>query len=276
MRLWRFINIYSIDVALGAVAGCAFFAAIFDVSLLLHAYLSLGLIVWMIYTVDHLVDARNSTGEPSTERHRYHKRHSRLLTLSVIVAGVVVAFEAFYVRKPVLFAGIGLTVLVMGYLVLQATLKFAKELAGAMLYTSGILAGPWSILDRPLAQPEMGLIVLFGMTAFINLLLFSWFDLETDRKDNHVSFATIFGERITQWAIAVCFAFVGGAGALLVVTFPGYMIPIVVMLLMNVLLYLTFQYRAYFMVDDRYRRLGDLVFLIPGSYLFYTHALEWF
>ena len=126
MRFWQYVNILSIDVSLGAVVGCAFFARILGISLLPHAMISLGLIVWVIYTVDHLVDAYHSQALPATERHRFHKRHAKQLLMAAIVAGILIAGEVFLVRKPVLFAGMGLGILVIAYLLLQASLKFAN------------------------------------------------------------------------------------------------------------------------------------------------------
>ncbi len=274
MSIWKYINVLSLDIALGAVVGCAFFAQVFGVSLLPHAYISLGLIVWMIYTVDHLVDARRSA-EPSTHRHRFHKEHSRLLTMAVMVVAVIVAFEAFYVRKPVLIAGFGVAMLVMGYLMLQARLTYLKEATGTILYTAGIVAAPWSLMDRSVSLPEVGLVLLYGMTACINLLLFSWFDRETDTMDGHISFATTFGDARTQQTISAVFLVVSVTGSLLIVWFPTLAFPIALIMVMNALLYLTFRFPDFYRTDDRYRRIGDFVFLIPGLYVLYTYGLEW-
>lgn len=275
MKAWRYINILSLDVAAGAMTGCAFFARIFGISFLLpHALISLGLIVWIIYTVDHLIDARHATGEPSTERHRFHKRYSKTLMVVLVFAFIVVTLEAFYVRKPVLFAGIGIAMLVVGYILLQANLKFSKEVIGALLYTAGVLVGPWSLLDRAVNEPELLMVSLYFVTAMINLMLFSLIDCDSDLVDKRASFATIFGARATQAVIATGFIIVAGLCAVLEIKFSDYTGAMVTILTMNALLFVTFRYREYFRVDDRYRRIGDLAFLIPGIYLI-GYALEW-
>jgi hypothetical protein len=275
MRAWRYINILSLDVAAGAMTGCAFFAQIFGISLLPHALISLGLIVWIIYTVDHLIDARRATGQPSTERHRFHKRHGKTLMAAVAIAVVVVVFEAFYVRKPVLFAGVGFAILVVGYMVLQTSLKSTKEVIGALLYTAGVLVGPWSLLDRVISVAELLLISLYFVTAMINLMLFSLIDRDYDLLDKRESFATIFGARATQTVIVIGFTIVAGLCIVLEISFSDYTGAMTTILTMNVLLLITFRYRDYFRVDDRYRRIGDLAFLIPGIYLLHEYALEW-
>ncbi len=275
MNPWRYINILSLDVAAGAMAGCAFFARIFGIVLLPHALISLGLIVWIIYTVDHLIDARRATGEPSTDRHRFHKRHAQTLMALLVIAGIVVMLEAFYVRKPVLFAGIGVAILVLAYIALQASLKYAKEVIGALLYTAGVLAGPWSLLDREISAPELMLILLFGITAMLNLMLFSLIDRDSDLVDKRASFATIYGEKATKEVLVLGFALVAAICGVLIVTFSSFAGPTITILTMNILLFATFHYREYLRKDDRYRRIGDLAFLIPVFYLLHGYALEW-
>ena len=263
MRLLYYLNILSIDVGVGAMVGCAFFAKIFGVRLLPHALVSLGLIVWIIYTIDHLMDASNSVGTPATARHRFHKQHARKLLVVVILAAIVVAIEAFLVRKPVLFAGLCVAAMVVGYLLIQARLKFFKEVVGAILYSAGILAAPWSLLTRPLTQIEIGLIALLVLTAYVNLMLFSLFDIQTDKQDNHSSFATEFGEKISSTFLIAAFVMAGLLCVTLISAYPTDLATVLALGIMNAFLFVTFLYQGYFAVDDRYRRLGDAVFLFP-------------
>lgn len=267
MRVWRYINILSVDIAVGAMAGCAFFAHLFGIVLLSHGLLSLGLIVWIIYTVDHLADANRSEGEPSTERHRFHKRWRMPLKAGVILAAIIVGTEAFFVRKPVLYAGLGLGVLVIFYLMIQSRLRIFKELAGAMLYTAGVLAAPMSLLTRPLLDGERSLIILFAFTAFVNLLLYSWFDQANDEQDGHVSMATVLGQKATGRIIIIVFLAVAVMGMLTILRCPAFAMPAMVLLAMNAILFVPFQFRDYFGQEDRYRVVGDLVFLLPALYL---------
>lgn len=267
MRVWRYINILSLDIAVGAMTGCAFFAHLFDVVLLSHGLISLGLIVWIIYTVDHLVDANRSESEPSTERHRFHKRWRIPLKAGVVLASILVGIEAFYVRKPVLFAGLGLGIVVIVYLFFQARLKMFKELTGALLYTAGVLTAPLSLLTRPLIEAEWSLIALFTLTAFANLLLYSWFDQSNDEQDGHVSMATVLGQKATGRIIIMTFLVAATLGILTIFRDPTFAYPAFVLLSMNALLFIPFQFRSYFSQKDRYRIVGDLAFLVPALYL---------
>lgn len=228
---------------------------------------SLGLIVWIIYTVDHLVDARKSTGVPATERHRFHQRNAIPLTGAVIIAGAIIALEALFVRKPVLYAGLGVAILVVIYLLLQAGLRFFKEIAGAILYTAGIVAAPWSLAGHPLSSAEWMLIKLFACVALTNLLVFSWFDRETDTLDNHHSFATTFGSRATRLFILALALLIGALSAEMILSESMYTGAVATLMTMDAILLCILLLPGYFSRDDRYRRLGDSIFLIPLVYL---------
>jgi hypothetical protein len=262
MRIWSFLNILSIDVALGAISGCAFFSAVLETPLRPHAYLSLGLIVWIVYTIDHLLDAARSSTEPSTQRHQFHKRHASPLTAAVVVAATLVTVEAFLVRKPVLFAGLGIAALVIVYLWLQASLKFYKEVAGAVLYTAGVVAAPWSLLGRPLHREEWIIVAVYVGTAYVNLLLFALMGSESDKRDGHPSIATQLGYVRTRKIIGTAILFIMlGIGLLI---FQGSTWAAIVLLLMNAAHLIFFRWPGYFMEHERYRRLGDLVFILPA------------
>lgn len=270
MGLWRIANILSLDVVAGSVLGCAFFAQVFGVSLYPQAFFSLGLIVWIIYTVDHLFDAARANAEPSTARHRFHRTYRKALTVAVVIAALLVALETLYVRKPVLLAGVSVAALVIGYLALQSNLKFGKEVSGAALYTLGIIAAPWSLLERGLSGTEIMVAVLYGLTAFINLLLFSLIDRETDLKDRHTSFATIFGDGPTRAMITVCFGLLLLMSLYSLIESQDHAMAVATILAMNAVQYFTFHFRSWLAANDLYRRIGDLAFLIPGVYILYS------
>jgi hypothetical protein len=69
------MNILSLDVVAGAVAGALFFGEILQVQLSFSVLTALGLTVWIIYTLDHLRDAKQILNVASTDRHRFHQEH---------------------------------------------------------------------------------------------------------------------------------------------------------------------------------------------------------
>jgi hypothetical protein len=266
MHIWKYINLLSIDIAIGAVIGCAFFGHILAVSILPHAFMALGLSVWIIYTADHLNDAykltsRGQTG--STDRHRFHQIHFSKLLVVVIGAAFLAGLEVFYVKPPVRIAGLALAVPVAMYLIGQHRLRFTKEIFGAVLYTAGIVLVPLALLHRLPAVPEAVLIALYGLTALANLLLFSLMDLSADVKDQNTSFASIMGIKRAQryfFSLTV----LNAIGCLGVGVFVDHVfLPAMVILAMNVILGYVGLRRKELAYGDRYRIIADAIFFIP-------------
>lgn len=261
IRAYRLLNILSIDVAVGAVIGAMFFAKIFTVSVLLPGLISLGLTVWIIYTADHLLDARKLRQTASSERHRFHQKYFKLLLTALIIGVMIDVIQLFYIRKIVFMQGLGLAGIILIYLLAQRSLKFLKEVTGAILYAGGVLLIPWSVKTSEATGLQLILITHFALTALINLLLFSWFDKMQDEQDRHSSFATVMGEEITKKSLVLLFFVQALLFSTVLFTAQGR--AAIVLMLMNVLLLLIFVRRKYFEINDRYRLLGDAVFLLP-------------
>jgi 4-hydroxybenzoate polyprenyltransferase len=265
-KLYRLINFLSLDVAAGAVVCALFFAKVFDVHIKPVGLVSLGLTVWIIYTADNLLDAKRILLSASTERHRFHQRYFKILNPILVVAILIDVIQIFFIRKPVIIGGIVLAVLVIVYFFVQRYLVYFKEIFGAFLYAGGVILAPLSLIDQPVTPMQIMLMLQFALTALINLLLFTWFDRERDQQDSHQSFTTIFGEKATQTILSILFILNASLTAIQLKN--GAAIPAVILMLMNVILLFILLNKKYFEVNDRYRLLGDAVFLLPIIYLF--------
>jgi hypothetical protein len=264
-RAYRLLNILSVDVAVGAVISSLFFAKIFEVHILPYGLICLGLTVWIIYTADHLIDARTLQHQASSERHRFHQRYFKLLFALLIVGVVIDSVQLFFIRRTVFIEGLALALVIIIYFIIQRSLKLFKEVIGAALYTGGVLLIPWSVkMDAP-TMYQLVLIAQFAITALINLLLFSWYDKQQDEQDSHSSFATVMGESATKGSLIILF--IVQAALAVVQFFIGEAGPIVVLNAMNAMLLLIFANREYFGTEDRYRLLGDAIFVLPLIYV---------
>ncbi len=90
--LWLFPNLLSLDAPLVAVAWLYIFAKTWRVDYLpWAAYASLGLVVWVVYVTDRLLDAsmRGGTSEKLEARHEFHRQHQRVFRRVAVIAGVV-------------------------------------------------------------------------------------------------------------------------------------------------------------------------------------------
>jgi len=261
-RLYRYFNLLSLDIAVGAVGGACYFARILEVDVRLSALASLGLTVWIIYTADHLLDARKISGRASTERHRFHQQHFRRLVVVVVLAGLVDFVLILFIKRAVLYGGFLMFAVVLLYLALHRRLGWLKEVVVALLYCGGVLLPSLLVTPILLQAADYVLFLLFFITALVNLLMFSWFDREYDLADRHQSFVTLMGAGRTFALLIMLFMLNAGLcayGLLVSGGYKAFLIP----LLMNAVLGLILVFRGWFAQHDRFRLLGDAVFLLP-------------
>jgi hypothetical protein len=262
VQMYRYFSILSIDVALGAVCSALFFAELLSVKVLPVGLITLGLTVWIIYSVDHLLDARKIKSSASTERHRFHQKHFRALAIIVAITIFVNAILIFFIRRPVFFGGVLLAIIVFGYLILHSVVKFPKEILIAILYVGGVLLPSISVTSIPMATWPWILIVQFFITALLNLVIFSWYDQPHDRSDGNRSIALHLGEQNTQRLIWILLS------VNLILFIPGpWNHYSVIVLLMNAILFTVFVNRKNLATNDTYRFYGDAIFFLPLTIL---------
>lgn len=265
--LYRILNLLSIDVSAGAVVCAGFFSSVFGIPLKPYAYIALGVTVWIIYTADHLLDAKRLSASASTKRHQFHQKHFTVLLVLTTIAACVDTILVLIIRKPLLEAGLILSLFVGLYLLIQRYLAFLKEFAGALLYTAGVSLPVISLEPFALNFNYVLLLIQFMITAWLNLLLFSLFDRHLDLEDKHISFATIWGESKTKRIIILLFA--GGVLLGIFQLMRQFVWPPVILMVMQLMLLIIFTRRAYFEKNDRFRLWGDAIFLLPAIYFFF-------
>jgi 4-hydroxybenzoate polyprenyltransferase len=266
LELYKFINILSLDVAAGAVICASFFARVMNIEILPQGLISLGLTVWIIYTADHLLDAKKLKQEASTRRHRFHQQHFKILLLLLVAAVFLDVTQIYFIRSIVFVAGLSLAFFVGIYFLIQQRIGSFKELLGTLLYTGGVLLVPLSIKHQ-LSSSVILLIIQFSIIVWINLLLFSWIDKPRDEKDKHHSFATTFGFIVTRRILLLLFSIAAVLIVVQLVMFPINTLAAWILSLMTMFLLLIFLKKDFFEAEDRYRLLGDAVFLLPIIYI---------
>lgn len=166
--------------------------------------------------------------------------------------------------------GIDFAFIVIIYLIVQRYLKIFKELFVACIFTCGVLLPSISVSTILITTYHTFLVIQFGMIALINLLIFSWFDSENDKKDRQYSFVTILGKPLAElciWILSVTSILMG------LVIFRinnNHEQPVLTLILMNVILLMLFLSHKQVQHNNLYRLLGDAVFLIPGIYLIWN------
>jgi hypothetical protein len=113
LKFYRLLSLLSIDVAVGAVCSSVWFAIMFGVKPGGVAFTALGLTVWLIYTLDHLMDARTIKNKATAKRYQFHQQHFSILGITWVMAIVCDGVLVFFMRKEILFDGIWLSALVI-------------------------------------------------------------------------------------------------------------------------------------------------------------------
>jgi 4-hydroxybenzoate polyprenyltransferase len=102
------------------------------------------------------------------------------------------------------------------------------------------------------------LIVAFFLIAFLNLLIFSWFDYRNDLRDGHNSAATFFGRERSRYLIWIIFAAI-----IVLLVFHGVSAASLILLLMTFLHIVMFTFSDFFSIGERFRITGEAIFFLP-------------
>jgi len=262
--LYQHINILSLDVVGGAVVSALFFGALLRVFIPFTALVALAFTVWIIYTLDHLQDAMTIPGIASTDRHRFHQQHFRVLFGLMLAVALLDVVLLFFLPSAILRGGIILGAIVLFYLIMQRYLRFLKEFFVACLYTAGIMLPAVALAGDSILPVHYLVAAKFFITALMNLLLFSLFDYREDRHHQQHSFVTWFGQKPTRASIVVL-GLLNIVSGLWLWDFDSRVAVIFVG--MNVLLLTILVLERRLLANNLYRILGDAVFLFPVVYL---------
>ncbi len=233
--------------------------------------LALCVCVWLIYTADHLLDAyalgRNVA---HTARHRYHQTRFKTIALAWGVVALLGIGILFYLPGKLILYGSLLAALVLLYALLlkYTTLRtwFPKEFATAFFYTTGVFLPAITTYGAPLPWNASVLFFQYLFLALANLLLFSWFEADIDRQDGHPSFALSVGRPLVRLLIYGCLAAIGASSVafLSLVATSGVTVAAQgTLLVMTLILLALTLWPAYFRQHERYRLLGDGIFVLP-------------
>ena len=258
MRVYRLINVLNLDVALGAMITALFFARQLMAPVRGYGIAALGLTVWVIYTVDRLMDVRHLNRPAYSERHRFHQTYAQPLWIGVAIAVMIICVLMVFVRPSILIGGLILAPLSAVYLLLQKKL-FIKELTVAVLYTLGVLLpawpGSWNLL-----LPVAGLIAQLFLIALTNLVLFAWFESDADSKMGQASLVT----RLSKKSVTILLIVLVMAGVSLSLVITIFFNPVSwIFVVMWLALTGLFYFHKYFEHHERYRLWGDAIFYLP-------------
>jgi hypothetical protein len=268
-RAYRMINLLSLDVAAGAVISSIFLCHWQSCQPSMLTLTGLGISVWLIYTADHLLDAKSLNTPALTRRHRFHQRNFNWILIVFCVVCVCDAFIVWQLPREVLMSGMLLGTLVLLYFLLQTRMRMMKEFAGAFLYCAGVVL-PVSPELGNLFKGEIGVVApLFMLITLSNLILFSFFDQESDRIQRHPSLVAALGSKGTWRLLCLLFVVELGYATTLLLIKPEHRFEILILFVMVVTLIIIFINENWFSGKDRYRLAGDAIFIFPVFFFYW-------
>lgn len=274
MRLYRYLNAFSIDVVAGAVICTLFFAKLFQAKLPVVLVVTLAMAVWSVYTIDHLWDAQRSRMPSLTLRHHLHFKYRPILTVLLFVALVTGGILFWYLPDSTRKVGLILAVSILIYFLTTTFWGskpiYHKELSIAAAYSFGVILGPYTLRQIQMTTPHMLVCIQFVMLAFSNLLIFSYFDTELDQRQHFGSLSRAIGKRNTRLVAMVMLLLVLVTSIIGIINW--YEDTLIrqgegVLALMTIPLAIILVWDAYFGHHDRYRLLGDVTFFVPALIL---------
>lgn len=238
----------------------------------------LALAVFIIYTVDRLLDVRRPD-RPPTNRHRFHHRYAPLLWRVVAGAAALGLGLTFVLPGSVVKFGLVLGGICAAYvgavfrLPARHPALLLKEPLVALLFSAGIWGSVW-VQRTTVSGIDIAEALMFVGIAFQNLILFGLMEVRelsglSQPGKTPFSLATEWGnercDTILRW---LTFSVVAVGLTLCFVTPDRFAQRSALMLgLMSLTLYGIQRYPAYFLKNERYRWIGDGVFWLPALVL---------
>ena len=270
MGWYRYVNALSLDVVAGALISTLFFARLLEVQMPTETLVALGLAVWVIYTFDHLWDAYRRRQPMLTFRHQIHQKHFRKLASMAVVALLAGLLLVQRLPSSTIDYGIAISLMVLFYFLVTGWLNTAsiyhKEILIALIYTGGVLAGPLSLHHHPISPLDVVLMVQFALLAFVNLLIFAYYESDIDKLQHFPSLQASVGSKTTRYLIAIILSLIAIVSLILAFyTINDWLVAssYFTVMIMAGMLALVFCFPRIFAVNDRFRYLGDAAFLVP-------------
>ena len=257
-RFYRYFRWLSLDVTAGAIVLMIFFCQELDVPYHWPEYTILGIVVWLIYTIDHLKDVSKLIA-PVSARRKFHVAHFRKLVYAGVVACLAAILLVFLQSERIVLFGSLIGSISGFYLFVSKRIDWFKEFWIAITYAFGILLVP--IARVGFVNTTILLVVGLILMALINLLLFSHFEVAEDEEEGFRSFASVMGSTMVNVTLAICFSLLAFViyGLWMAIT----SVYIAIFMSTTFLLYLGIWQIRWFRRKERYRIFGDAVLMLP-------------
>lgn len=266
MAAYGLFRALSLDVVLGGLAGGALALYVTGARIPAAWWPVLAAAIWVVYTTDHLLDARRVGAQGAGGRLRLHARHPRrLLVGDLSVAGLCVLGARLYLPHTVFLGGVVLSV--VGALHLAASQLGArrwlpKEITVACIYAAGIWLAPG--LLAPSRTTWIWLVAaLHFLAVLLNMAMYAIFEERLDAAEDGASISRTLSDSALRRGVAALTALGLAAGGIGLwrgpSTFAGAWCVLMV-LIAAPCVFLTAP--SLVVPHQRYRTCGEILFLL--------------
>jgi 4-hydroxybenzoate polyprenyltransferase len=274
----KIIQTLSIDVVLGSLSVAFFAMHLLGVDANHAWWFILPMAVWSLYTFDHLIDGINSKGNAVISRHSYHYRHRKILGALAGLLGLTAFFLSLvFLNQHIIIIGLLIGLVVMIYFTVlyfyakQKPVLLQKELIIAVVYVCGIWLAPLVWYNKLPGTFILIVLTVSVLLAWAEGIMASWFDFENDVKDGHGSFTILFGKKNSRRFLILVhiIVFLMIKVSIFLISTNLQFAALMILALMNLLLLLTMLFPEWFQKHERYRMIGESIFLLPALVAFF-------
>jgi hypothetical protein len=277
-RFYQLIHTLSFDVAVGSVMTGIFACNVLSVEINYWWLTIIALVVWVMYTADHLLDAWKRKKEISIKRHLFHFNHLKIILpfwVLAVIASVILSITKL--SSEIVFIGFFIGI---GILIYFTAIYFTgdnkptilqKELTIALIYVGGIWMAPivW-YGDNPDGIIWM-IMTNLALMAWAEGIIVSWYEFKEDATDKHISFSIIFGKnnsrRFIYFLLSAVILF-SVTGMLMNIHHTTFLFAFSIELVMSFILFVLILFPGLFRENEIYRYVGEVTFILQGFILF--------
>lgn len=275
-----FLNVFSVPVALGSVSTSFFFSRYFLADVSIVFYWLLGSSIWIVYTMDHLIDGSRLKDKAVFLRHKVHYTYRSVLwpiLLALVAFNIIISF--LFASKTLILSGLVIGGVVGIYFLITQVFAWVygllKEIVVAVVVAFGMVVMP--ALEGGV---EVDIHLISAAAVFIclnltNLLIFSYFDFEGDKEAKLNTSATDLGAEAVKnliynflasgFVLFTIYLFLANHKPLNIIS-----LVVAVLMMLNMLLFLM-QFEEKARKNNLFRLVGDSIYLLPGLVILILH-----
>jgi hypothetical protein len=267
IKILKIAHLLSLDVVLGAVCCDIMFwkLSVSDVQIPIPVVSILGFSVWIVYILDRILDNQKPENS-STERHLFHQKYTNYLWILIGIFTSICFGLLFFIPFNIILFGIlilsltGIYLFVISKIQNINPLQILKEPITAIVYTSGVFG---TTILQNYSVLNLGIGFIFLIIVFQNLLLFSLSEIK--QNPSVYNLASRWGISFSNKFIFFLSVAVLLLGVLFLNTSPNqyHSKVIICEILMSLILLIINQLELFFLINERYRWVGDGIFLLP-------------